>query len=420
MRVKALVKGSECARAEGSAWEGATGLGTGLAAVAIAGLVAVAAACAADDGSGAADQVPVVQMGEAEAAWEEAFAVVSTVRELPGGRVLVADPLGQVVVSLDMDAGVADTIGGVGQGPAEYRQPDAVWALPGDRTLLVDLGNGRLTVLSPELEFGDTRPYATGDPMAGQMVMAIPQGVDAMGRIYFRGMPGFDESLDSLQILRLDLETGQTEAVGLFKPEGRTREESGDAGNQNVRITPIPLSPEDAWGVAEDGRVVVARAGDYHVDWIAPDGSVTSGPPVPDAPVRIGQAEKEEWRESVSETGGGMSIQATIDNGNMRMIATRGGGGDDDDNLDDYPWPEVKPAFYGRPIPVDRDGRAWVRRHQRAGMPPRYDLFDGTGALVMSVDLPMGRRVVGFGESGLYAVRMDEVGLQYLERYAVP
>ena len=382
-------------------------------------LAGMLAACAGDDGGGAGG-VEVVQLGEAEAVWPEAFSVVSTVRELPGGWVLVADPLSQVVMSLDMAAGVADTIGGVGEGPAEYRQPDAVWPLPGGRTLLVDLGNGRLTVLSAELEFGETRPYGVVDAAAGTMVRMHPQGVDAMGRIYFRGSPAFDEDPDSLRILRMDLETEEMDSVGMFLREGRNREESGDAANQNVSITQIPLSPADAWGVAQDGRVVVARAGDYHIDWIAPDGSITAGPPVPYTPVPIGQGEKEEWRESGSETGGGLGIQVTIDNGVMRMLASRGGGGGEDDDLDDYPWPEVKPAFYNRPIPVDRMGRAWVRRHQRAGSLPRYDLFDGSGALVLSVDLPPGRRVLGFGPSGLYAVRMDEVGLQYLERYAVP
>lgn len=387
---------------------------------AVKGMVCVLAAGCAGGDDGGAQGVQDVQLGEAEAVWAEDFSVVSTVRELPDGRVLVADPLGQVVVSLDMDTGAADTIGRVGEGPAEYRQPDAVWPLPGDRTLLVDLGNGRLTVLSPELEFGDTRPYAVADAAAGTMSIAIPQGVDGAGRLYFRGMPGFGEMTDSAKIVRMDAETDHMLTVGMFKQPDVTREESGGATNQNVRVTPIPLSPADAWGVAEDGRVVVARAGDYHVDWIGANGSITSGPPVPYAPVRIGQGEKEEWRDGQSETGGGMEISATISNGDMRITAARGGAIDDDNALNAYPWPEVKPAFYARPVPVDRMARAWVRRHREAGAAPRYDVFDGTGALVMSVDLPMGRRVVGFGEDALYAVRMDEFGLQYLERYAVP
>ena len=135
--------------------------------------------------AGGDGQAGVVQLGEPEAVYPEPFAMVSTVREFEDGRVLVADPLGQVVVHLDLDAGTADTIGAVGEGPDEYRQPDAVWPLPGGRTLLVDLGNGRLTELSRELRLGETRPYAMVDPEQGTLLMVLPQAVDDLGRLYF-------------------------------------------------------------------------------------------------------------------------------------------------------------------------------------------------------------------------------------------
>ena len=156
---------------------------------------ALLTACAGDPSAGnrSAEDAGAVPLGEADAAWDEGFSVVSTVRELPGGRVLVADPLIRIVVALDLDAGLADTIGGVGSGPAEYRQPDAV------------------------------------------------------------------------------------DSVGAFKRASITVEFSG----RGVGTRPVPLSPTDAWGVAADGRVVVARVGDYRVEWIAADGTVTSGAPVP-------------------------------------------------------------------------------------------------------------------------------------------
>ena len=85
----------------------------------------------------AAAQVAEQKLTEPEATFPEGFAFVQRVRELTDGRVLVADPLGQVLLIVNLAAGTADTLGGVGQGPEEYRQPDAVWALPGDSTLLV-------------------------------------------------------------------------------------------------------------------------------------------------------------------------------------------------------------------------------------------------------------------------------------------
>lgn len=383
-------------------------------------LLPVLGAC---EGGAGAGENPAVQLGEPEAVSAEPFAVVSTVREFGDGRVLVADPLGQVVVRLDLDAGAADTIGKVGEGPDEYRQPDAVWPLPGGRTLLVDLGNGRLTVLGPELEFGETRPFSMGDVTQGQLVMALPHAVDDRGRLYFVDRSGMGAGADSTKVFRMDMEAEALETVGMVKLPDVTREESGGANNQNVRVTGIPLSPADAWGVSREGRVVVARAGDYHVEWIAEDGTVTGGPPVDYTPVGIGGAEKREWRDALSETGGGLGMSVSIENGAVSVRVLRGGGSsDDDDDLDGYPWPDVKPAFYGgtSPILVDGRGRAWVRRHRDAGKPTGYDVFDGSGQLEMTVEVGMGRRVVSFGDGKLYAVRMDEYGLQVLERYALP
>ena len=98
----------------------------------------------------AAPGVSAQLSADMEVEFPEGFGLLSNVRELPDGKVLVADPLGQILAALDMDAGTMDMWGREGGGPREYRQPDAVHALPGDSTLLVDLGNGRLTVIAPD------------------------------------------------------------------------------------------------------------------------------------------------------------------------------------------------------------------------------------------------------------------------------
>ncbi len=73
---------------------------------------------------------------EFEVVYPEAFSFLNGVRELSDGRVLAADPFGQVVLRIDLDAGKADTLGGVGPGPEEYMEPDQVLPLTGDSTLL--------------------------------------------------------------------------------------------------------------------------------------------------------------------------------------------------------------------------------------------------------------------------------------------
>jgi hypothetical protein len=365
-----------------------------------------------------------LQPGPPTAIFPEDFGAIQTIRELPDGRVLVADPLSKALYVVDMDAGTRTVIGREGEGPEEYRQPDAVWPLPGDSTLLVDLGNGRLVVLGPDLGFGPTMPITVGEFQPGSpLVLAIPQGVDGAGNLYARVMGGgmgggpMPDSADILRINRGDQTTAQ---AAKFKIQDMTQTTSGGANNQNVSISPIPLSPEDAWGVAPDGSVILIRAGDYHLERIAPDGNVSPGPAIPFDPVRIGTAEKEEYVAELGRSGGSISVGVEMVNDQMSMSFARGGRGAGAREIDQYTWPEVKPPFYSGRIPVDLMGRAWVRRHVEAGEPSTYDVFDSAGALVETVLLEHGKRVIGFGRGGIYVVSFDEFDLSYLERYAMP
>lgn len=362
-------------------------------------------------------------LGRPQAVFPEDFGSIQTVRELRDGRVLVADPLGKALYLLDMAQGRRRQVGSEGQGPGEYRQPDAVWALAGDSTLLVDLGNARLVVMGPDLTFGATRPIAQGDFEPGRpLVLALPQGVDASGAVYFRGMPaglGAAAPPDSAEILRLPRGGGTPTTVGRFKLPDQNTIRSGGAQNQNVRMEPLPLTPEDAWGVASDGAVVIARSRDYHVEWIAPNGTRRSGAPVRWDPVRVGNAEKDEYLADAGR-GGGIAVSLTVENGRPSMSMQRGGAGTQAREASSYTWPERLPPFYGGRIPVDQQGRAWVRRRVRAGAPAAYDVFDRTGARLTTVTLQPGRRIVGFGPTSVYVVSHDEFDLAYLERYALP
>ena len=67
------------------------------------------------------------------------------------------------------------------------------------------------------------------------------------------------------------------------------------------------------------------------------------------------------------------------------------------------------------------DGRAFVHRYESLReLRPLLDVFDTKGNLVARYRLPERRQIVGFGRSGLYAIRIDEVDLQWLERYPLP
>ena len=308
--------------------------------------------------------VPQRHLSEPDAAYPEALGMIQTVRALPDGRVLVADPLGQVLVAIDMDAGTSDTIGRRGAGPREYDQPDAVFPLPGDSTLLIDLGNGRLTVLGPDLEPGATMPLAFGDPQRGDMTFILPRGTDNRGRIYFQGMgikigPGLVEFPDSAPIMRFDRETKSIDTVGMIRLRRREAFTSGTGARLFVEVAEYALSPEDAWHVSPNGRVAAARTDGYYVEWIDDEGS-HPGPDVPYIGVPVRRADQDEWINDLFAMS--MSLQVRIVNNVRTTSFSRGGPGSDDrSGPEGFEWPDAKPPLITNGVRMSPSGEAWWR-----------------------------------------------------------
>lgn len=365
-----------------------------------------------------AAQVPEQILRKPDASYAEPFSMIRGLRELADGRLMIADPLEQMLAIIDMRTGDIETLGSVGPGPGEYRQPDGLFALPGESTLLVDLGNARLTVLGPDGSFGETMPITQGEPgPGGGLRIILPQGTDSQGRVYFEPMGGRAPGAglpDSVPVVRYDRARGAMDTLLQVGLPRMKRSISGSARDQRTQISPVPLSPEDAWAVAWDGRVALARASDYHVEWIGPGGRVVRGERVEFQPVPIRRADKEEWVENL---GGGLMVGVTIDDGERRVSFRRGGGAGASVDIDGFEWPDTKPAFVSNGVYVTPEGDIWVRRHVPAGEPPMIDVFGEDANLKARLRLPEGRRIVGFGRGTLYLIRTDEDGLQWLERY---
>lgn len=366
----------------------------------------------------AAQEVPVRTLDRPAATYPEGLGSLRGIRELPDGRVLIADGLGKALIVWDPSDG-GDTLTNVGQGPGEYRLPDALHPLPGGATLLVDIGNARLQVIGSDLAFGASEPIARPDAGDG-LRLVLPVGTDERGRIYYEQRPrsGRGATPDSATIRRLDPDTGEDVALGKRKLQTVSATQGGGAGAGRVIMRPLPLTPQDAWAPAADGRVAVARADGYHLEWRHPDGSVVRGPRVPAEPVRVREADKEAWVASLAT--GGLGVTVAADGSGPRTSFTRGGGRGGETSVDDFDWPRTKPPFPGGALAVAPDGRAWVRRHVPAADPPTFDLFDARGRRVAQVRLPEGRSLVGFGSGGLYVRRTDDLGFEWLERYALP
>ncbi len=347
-----------------------------------------------------------------DASYPEAFSYLGAVREMSDGRLMVADPLGQVLVLVDFATGTGDTIGRVGSGPQEYQQPDAVFPLPGDSTLLVDLGNARLRVVAPDGTFRATMPL-TRDGATGAFTIVMPRFTDGSGRIYFQpesftaGRPP-----DSAAVGRIDPATGVIDTVAMVK----LPEPNPSTSGRVIMLGAGPLRPQDGWAVGWDGRIAIARARDYSIEWIHPDGGVVYGPPNDYDPVRVGRAEKQRWLDESSSTEVNVGIRRMAD-GTRHTRLSRGGGASSRRDVDAYDWPDVLPPFRAKGVFVTPDGDAWVERYVTAGAAPVLDVFDARGRKQRSITLPADRRVVGFGRSVVYLARTDEYDLQWVERY---
>jgi len=355
----------------------------------------------------AAQGVPRRALGTPAATFPEPVSSPVGFRALDSQRVIVADQLEGTISILDFRTGSVTPIGRRGEGPGEYGMPGPLYAA-GDTTLMLDMGNRRLLAIAPDGRIlANTVPlnHPSGAPM-------LPRGVDARGRIYFDlagiAMPGLEEAARTgrAPLIRWDRTTNgfDTLATVQFPP-------MAPAGPGEVRVSMGggAYQPRDDWSVLPDGRIGLARATEYHVEWLGGNAAVV-GPVVTYDPVKVGDDEKNAWADQIATRG--MIVE--VRNGERR---TRRPPRPDIDKL---PWPDVMPPFTGsRAVLAAPNGELWVRRAQpakaRGGV---YDVFDAQGRLARQVTLDGNRVVLGFGPGAVFVTRTDEDDLQWIERYA--
>jgi hypothetical protein len=357
---------------------------------------------------------------ELEASYPDAFSFLNSVRELSDGTIMAADPLSQVLLHIDLLAGTADTLGRVGEGPQEYKQPDQVFPLPGDSTLLVDIGKMQLTVVGPDGALHDGTRMASASE-GGRFEVIMPRYLDAQGRIYMTASRGMDGGPpDSTLILRHDRATATSDTMGwIWRPEPIVTR-----SGSSTRMMSAQMEGRDDWAAGPDGQFAIVRVSDYSVEWRYLDGRVVSGPPNPFESRSISDEDKLAYLDQRSSAGLMMMVSASS-SGAMDMSMSRGGGGmmgDDEPNLMDFQWAEVFPPFRPDRTRVSPNGDLWVERWLPADQNPQIEVFDGEGVKLGTVDLPEEREIIGFGSTAdgdpaVYLVRTDEFDLKWLERY---
>jgi hypothetical protein len=376
-----------------------------------------------------AQTVPVRTLTGPEAEWSEPFSQISGVRELKSGRIIVADNRDKVIQLVDFK-GEAKKIGREGSGPGEYGLPASVFAAPGDTTWIYDLLNSRYLVIDPAGKAVATFTVADAAPASGpQRVgpgggqirggfgLGFAQGIDALGRLYFRaptirfGNEG-PSVADSTPIIRWDRAKNTSDTVGVLVNPSSAPAAVPSGGGNNVRVTvrlggAQPFMSADTYVVTAAGDVAVVRARDYHVDWIV-KGKTIAGPPIRFDRVKVTDADKKAWSEARKNSTATMVVN---DNGNRSVRSMPAGDIDGGTTFPEYKGP------FTSSVAAAPNGQIWVQRYMPADTPPTYDVIDNTGKLLSRVVLPKKTRLLGFGAGTVYLARSDEDDLQYIQRY---
>jgi len=177
----------------------------------------------------------------------------------------------------------------------------------------------------------------------------------------------------------------------------------------SVRQVP-PFASFDQWAVASDGRIAVVSVEPYRVTFFDTLGRRTIGPILNVTRIAVDDALKQRWREEKKQP-----VPVLVFSGGRTTAQSRPPRYDEPAE-----WPDDLPAFLPGAVLFAPDGMLWVNRAVAAESPAMLDVIDRQGKVAYRVALPTQSRLVGFGSSSVYLVRIDEDDLQYLQRYRLP
>lgn len=366
-------------------------------------LVATCLAAAVAPVQGIAQTTGPIELGPPEAEVGVPFTQVVSIRELPDGRLLVADRGERRLVLIHRDGDVT-VVGQRGDGPGEYLDVGWLYPLHGDSTLFTDSFNGRWHLL---VGGRIVETLGLGDPLVraiGQRVRGTGTGGRVVGvQGWSRTGPSTNVTMaDTLLVLRADRATHRLDTVARIRGRGREgfQRLPPSGGRPQSLVAANPLAAEDQVLLFPDGWIALARTEPYRVDWVAPDGRWIRGAPLPAPSVPVNQAEQQ---AAMARFGLPREIEPSV---------LRGWPG----NVPPFLPSDVVPALLNAP-----DGSLVIARTPRAGAQHRrYDIVDRTGRLTAWLLLADNEALVGFGQRSVYIVARDEWDLGTLRRHPWP
>jgi hypothetical protein len=373
------------------------------------------------------------------AASSDTFGAPLNVQALPRAHVLVNDAKLHRLVVLDsmmrIERIVLDSAPGRSNSYGSRPEPVIPYA---DSALFVDDASRAFVLITPDGNVG--RSVAAPNDRNVWTVMANCQGVDPLGRMVYRGLAlrehmdltvqlvgyaagGPISNLDSLPLIRANLATRRVDTVAaLQNAQARRIASTTDRDGARTFTSYVnPMLAGDEWALLSDGTIAVVRGHDYHVDWIAPDGTRTSTAKLPFDWKRLTDADKTRVRDSAmvaaakTDSAADARLRAAVGSNRPDIVVGRGGGGDPSGSLANLPkrntivvpvdsLPDYYPAVRPNAARGDRDGNLWVlpsTSAQSIAGELVYDVVNRQGELVYRVRAPLGRSIAGFAAGGI-------------------
>jgi len=349
-----------------------------------------------------AQNVPTLQLEPADAVLDRGFTIVTSVRELADGRLLVADYGENQLYLGDFRSEEVTHVGREGEGPGEYMHVGWIYPLGGDSTLFTDSTLRRWSLLDGT---GFVETIARSELLPRTLGPSLG-GANASGKVLGTGHHrGTYNAPDTLVLLLADRGEGAVDTVCFLKGPGEFGKNVSLPAGRGSTIFPHPLYTSEQGLLFPDGWLAVARMGSFRVDWRAPDGRWARGAALPFPSILVDDRER----------------RFHLARYTTREIPAR------------FEWPDELPPFlsYTRSprgnaagtstLFATPEGNLLIRRTESAAEPGTdYVLVDRGGVAVGVLSLQSNEAIVGFGARSVYVLATDDWDLQRLRRHPWP
>lgn len=389
----------------------------------------------------AQDKIKVRELPAPVAVSTDSLGMRVSVRALSDGRVLVNDIQRFRVLLYDKSlktftraldsSGTSGTLGNSGVSiPSAH-----LIAMPADSTMYLDIASRSLLTIDPAGKVA----HVTALPRP-QDILTLSVGyiygtptLDAKGRLVYQGTPPNQNkalielnqkimtersvtaagAIDSAPIVRADFDTRKVDTLATVKIVQQyagvlaTRDERG---NLTQRLTVNPTQTADEWGLMPDGTIAILRAHDYHMEWIAPDGTRKTSPKMAFDWKRLTDEGKQHVIDSIKPL-----LDKQMESMKPQQIPTPDGPRQLKTEIvlvSAKELPDYEPVIQPGAMKIDLEGNIWIV--PRTAIPSangglRYDVVNREGVIVERVIVPKGRAIAAF-EPGGWAILTNTQG----------